>query len=254
VSGKRGVVALGKPKKVRTGLNPKLASAIKKVMQNSLEQKISSRQLYGNDTYNTISTMSDTQIPSWLQLMPYTAAGTSGNGGRIGSDINVVDARVNFQVVYDTADSSPVIPFYVTVFIVRLKNNPLAVPDLTQWNRFVISQNVEEPMWTTNHPESMIAPINDDVFDVKYRKTFKIGPANAPSATLSNNDFSACYTGSVNITRFIKKKMCYEATASNYPQNDGLYMFFALNNITASDPTDNRPKATANVVYRYTDA
>jgi hypothetical protein len=82
----------------------------------------------------------------------------------------------------------------------------------------------------TDDNRSSLYSINKDIWDIKYKKTFKIGSSETSNPNyVSNNDYKALQYFRVDLAKWLPKKIKYNdgVTVSS---NCGLYAWFTIAN------------------------
>jgi len=249
--------AKGTPKSYRVRAPAGLKNAIKAVIASEKEQKMEIQPLYGGSITSLLvtDTLND---PTMNRLAPQTGFTTGAdNGSRIGDQIQMTKSYLKFTLSLPL-DSGPVSPYLVTLWIGKVRGLPSVLPVDVDFNRLLIAPGGGEIGPDTTSRVSNSYPVNDKSWDIKVRKVYKLGKASRSDSTtnpVANNDFNLMYQDEIDITRFMKQKLEYEAGInSNFPVNDGLYMWMTFTTIDDSTPTGTFPNVSGCVVHRYTDA
>lgn len=146
------------------------------------------------------------------------AQGT-GEGDRVGNEINLSQFRFSYVINYNAAVSQPQ---FVRMWVLTYKFDPNNATTADVWsglqtaigNNFFDNGNSSGGMLGTLL--DLISPVNTDVWTVHKCRTFKIGTSTAPSggATFGNNDFKFAVKGHVDLLKYHAKKVKYNDTAT----------------------------------------
>lgn len=249
--------AKGASKSYRVRAPVGLKKAVRELIASEKEQKIEIGSIYGGGITSLLAT--DTIVDATMvRLAPQLVFGAGAdNGGRIGDQVAITKSYLKYTISLPL-DSGPVSPYIVTVWIGKVRTSPSLLPVDTDFFRLLLSPGGGEIPPDTSSRVSNSYPVNMDHWDIKVRKVFKLGKASRSDSTtnpVANNDFNLCYQDEIDITRFMKNKLQYQAGVnSNYPTNDGLFMFATFTTLDDSTPTGTLPNISGCVVHRFTDA
>jgi len=247
--------AKGSAKSYRVSAPAGLKRVIRAVIAQQKEQKLDVTQMYSGALTNLTATDGDSTTvgaaPSFEPLAPFVLLGPS-DGQRIASDIKIVKSYVKLQICLNQEASSTNGPFIVTVWIGRVRALGAAVPNAADFSSLLMTpaSNVFSSLDTTN-PVTGLYPVNDDLWDIKVRKDYKLGKADTSNA--SNNDFNLCYNDEIDITRMFPSTLRYNGS-SGVVQEDNLFFFATYRSVNGALFTAGLPKIAATAVHRYTDA
>ena len=243
------------PRKLSTGLPKGLAAAVRKVIQNSKEKKLDVILPTGSLQPTVLISQNSITGPNFYLVVPGPTQGSAQND-RIGNEIGITQANLNVMIQNGSPASAQASqPSIVTMMIGRLKAG-ITIPNDADWANMFISEAGVPQTAPTTQLASLTYPVNDDYFDIKLRKQFKVGNTVITGLTNSihSNDFNTYYQESVNVARFMKKTLQFNEDASE-PQNEGLYVWFLVHPINGIELTDaGRPTVTMTLTTRYTDA
>lgn len=247
--GSRNVVR-SLPVKARAPIPASLKRAVKAVIQNSKEQKLSVNEFAVGGASITGTNDITPIAPTFYAIQPQIAQGTSG-ANRVGSDITMVSHQLKYILRANLSTVGALVPQLVTLMIGKLRDN-FDLPGATDYQKLLEGSAGKQGFNTTTTTDALL-PINDDYWNVLHRQTFKLGEANSAASTLNNNDFNLYYSDTIDCSRFMRKKLVYDGAATS-PANDGLYMFWFVQPIDGSGVSGFEPKFTASLVTRFTDA
>lgn len=247
--------AKGAPKSYRVRAPAGLKSAVKAIIAADKEQKVEVSSILGGGITALLVTDNLT-APTFAPLLPELAGGNSAETGtRIGNEVMVTRSYVKFTLSLPLDATSN--PYIVTLWIGKLRGEPAKAPSLNDYNELLLAAGGGPIGPDTAFRVSNAYPVNQDEWDIKVRKVYKLGKAARSDSTsnpTANNDFNLCYQDEIDITRFMKRKLLYDSSTNQYPSNDGLYMFFTFTTLDDSDPAGSFPNVSGVVVTRYTDA
>jgi hypothetical protein len=234
-----------------------LKRVVKAIVAQEKEQKMDVASIYGGGISSLLAT--DTITPATMvRLAPQTAYGNSADQGtRIGDQIQITKSYLKYTLSLPL-DSGPVSPYIVTVWVGKLKDSSSLVPLDTDFNRLLLASGGGSIGPDSASRVSNSYPVNEDAWDIKVRKVYQLGKASRSDSTanpVGNNDFNLCYQDEIDVTKMMKSKLSYvPGVNSNYPTNDGLYMFCTFTTLDDSDAVGTLPNISGCVVHRYTDA
>lgn len=233
----------------RSGLTPKLKKGILALIESKKEQKLwSNSQAGGPAPYDLLAT-SAAAAPAFIPLAPTINQGSTSYQ-RIGNVIQLVKGELKLRF---SAPITGMAPAFVTMYLGVVREDPSVAPTLANFtNLLEMSPGTYAGHYSTT-PYSCQAPVNEEFWDIKMRKEYKIASAGA-TAALSNNDFSACIDDVIDITKFLKKTIRYDDAAAQC-LNTELFLFFVINSTTVTAPAAlNYPSVLVTSTFRYMDA
>jgi len=215
--------------------SPTLTPAIKSYVKRTIART--------EEVKTVVTTLSDLQTGNYALIKPYVSdpgcgiislteamdnigQGT-GQGDRIGNKIRVVkNIFKGYMYALNTTDTGGV-PTNVTMYIGRLKagistptNSAIAQMFQAGDTTFAPSDDNRSGLWA----------INKNLWNVYYRKTFKIGGSTSNIANaVSNNDYKAMRHFQVDLSRWMPKIINYN-DGNNISTNAGLYAWFTIAN------------------------
>lgn len=234
-----------------TGVSGTVRAAVKKLIENQKEQKISV-DMSGSGV-PTVMVNTDTITPAppaWFAVLPYLNNGNAENQ-RVGNRINMSALHLKYQISIQQGVANDNGPYICTVWVARARKAPVSAPTNVLWQELLMGAGGVASSVITDQPGSQMLPVNEDVWQVVHRKEYKMGKAD--SANLVNNDFSACIQDEVNLLPFVKKSLYYDGSLTA-PQNDGLYLFYTFCSVDSGSTTAAKPSYVHTITSRYTDA
>lgn len=248
--------AKGAPKSFRVRAPAALKKAVKAIIASEKEQKVEIGAIYGGGITSLVATDNIT-APTFVRLAPELQTGTGGEDGRrIGEEVQMTKSYLKYTLGLPL-DSGPVSPYIVTVWIGKIRGEANRLPVQADFDELLLAAGGGPVGPDTGFRVSNSYPVNDDYWDIKVRKVYKLGKASRADSTtnpVANNDFNLIYQDEIDITRFLKNKLVYDGNANAYPMNDGLYLWITFTTIDDSDPTGTLPNISGCVVHRFTDA
>jgi len=248
--------AKGTSKSYRVRAPAGLKSVVKAIIASEKEQKTEVGAIYGGGITSLLATDNITS-PTFVRLAPELQAGTGGEDGRrIGEEVQITKSYLKYTLGLPL-DSGPVSPYIVTVWIGKIRGEANRLPVQADFDELLLAAGGGPIGPDTTFRVSNSYPVNDDYWDIKVRKVYKLGKASRSDSTtnpVANNDFNLIYQDEIDITRFMRNKLCYDGNAIGYPRNDGLYMWATFTTLDDSDPTGTLPNISGCVVHRFTDA
>lgn len=243
------------PRKRATGLSSTLEKAIKAVIDNGKEKKLDVLLPTGSNQSVRISSQTAASGPDFFLLLPGPSLGT-GDNDRIGNELTITQCNLRFMLQAGSALAADVPqPVLITMMIGRLKEG-FRIPDDTDWGNMFVNENGAPFAAPANQLASAMSPVNEDYFDIKLRKQYKLGNAAVSNFNgyIHNNDFNTFYQENIDVSKYMKKKIRYN-DGDTTPQNEGLYVWFIQHPIDGTVLTgDALPLLAATLTTRYTDA
>jgi len=248
--------AKGASKSFRVRAPPALKKVVKAIIASEKEQKVEIGAIYGGGITSLVATDNIT-APTFNPLAPQLQTGTGGEDGRrIGEEVQMTKSYLKYTLGLPL-DSGPVSPYIVTVWIGKIRGEANRLPLQADYDELLLAAGGGPVGPDTGFRVSNSYPVNDDYWDIKVRKVYKLGKASRSDSTtnpVANNDFNLIYQDEIDITRFLKNKLVYDGNGNSYPMNDGLYLWVTFTTIDDSDPTGTLPNISGCVVHRFTDA
>jgi len=246
------VAAKGAAKSYRARASLAFKRAVKAIVAQQKEQKLDVTNLYnGLITAVSATTADGTLSPSFQPLAPFLAAGPN-DGQRIASDIRLTKSYVKFQLTLNQEASGDNGPFIATVWIGKVRGLGSAVPNAADFASLLTTTGANTYSGSSStQPITGLYPVNDDLWDIKVRKDYKLGKSETLNAT--NNDFNFCYNDEIEITKMFPSVLRYDGANGN-PASDNLWMFVTYRTLNQAVVASGLPKVLATTVHRYTDA
>lgn len=233
-------------------VTPSVKKYVKKAIGLSQEVKENVVGINSGSTY-VIQIVNSATVAGYWNLLPSIVIGTD-DGQRVGSKIDPKKLILSGSI-WRRTNSPTDAPYTVRMHIGRLKNQ-YNTPALADQNLFLRGTNGTITGPAIQAKNLLDLPINDDYWDVKYTRDFQLGLSTTGASNYQNNDKAVEYRFKVDCTKFIKKHWTY-TTGNQYPQNDGLFVWFLPYTMDESAPvgTPNTTIAvTGYATLKYTDA
>lgn len=211
------------------GVSSILRKAIQAVMDTRVERKQIINQLGGGNTITALTTGVAT-APAFYSLLPTLTQGTA-QGLRVGNQIRVMDSKLSYRIALPIGQTN-MQTFYMTVWVACLKGNAQQAPGLVDWTKLLHQSNTVEAGEYTQDCSTALLPINEEWWNVKSRRTYKVGPSNMGTSGGECNDSKAYFEDSFDIP-YLNGLLNYEDN-SNLPQNKNLYFFVTIMNASLS--------------------
>lgn len=243
------VAAKGTAKSYRTRASPAFKRAVKAIVASQKEQKLDVTNMYSGGVSGVLAT-NEVSTPSFEPLAPFIASGNA-DGQRIGTDIRLTKSYVKFQLTLNQEASGDNGPFIATVWIGKIRALGAAVPNTADFASLLVKGDGSFTAPTTTLPLTGLLPVNDDLWDIKVRKDYKLGKSETLNA--SSNDFNLCYNDEIDVTRMFPRVLRYNGQ-SGVVQDDNLFFFVTYRSLNGAAATSGLPQVVAAVVHRYTDA
>ena len=242
--------AKGSAKTYRVRASPAFKRAVKAIVDAQKEQKLDVTNMYAGGVAGLLAT-NESSEPAYQPLAPFIAPGNV-DGQRIGSDIRLTKSYVKFQLTLNQEASGDNGPFIATVWIGKVRALGAATPNVTDFAQLLVKGNpgtFTAP--TTTLPLNGMLPVNDDLWDIKVRKDYKLGKSETLNA--SSNDFNLCYNDEIDITKMFPRVLHYNGSSGTV-QDDNLFFFVTYRTLNGAPATGGLPQIVACTVHRYTDA
>jgi len=245
--------AKGTPKSYRVRAPAALKRAVKAIIAQEKEQKLDVLNLYAGGLATLLAT-TELAGPDFYPLAPGLNQGPT-DGARIGSDIRLTKSYVRFQLSVNQEASDANGPFIVTVWIGKIRGLASAIPSTADFASLLATGSPNSyTAPTTTLPFTGMLPVNDDLWDIKVRKEYKVGKSGrTDSATNCNNDFNLCYIDEIDITKMFPSKLRYNG-GDTVVEEDNLFFFATYRSLDGGSSSSGRPTICAMVSHRYTDA
>lgn len=247
--------AKGSAKSYRVRASPAFKRAVKALIDQQKEQKIDITQMYGGVLTTFLATdgtsVAPGAAPLFVPIAPTLPIG-GNDGSRVGSDVRLTKSYVKFQITLNQEASGDNGPFIATVWIGKVRSLGGAIPNAADFSSLLVTSTggaFQAP--TTISPVTGLLPVNDDLWDIKIRKDYKLGKAETTNAT--SNDFNLSYNDEIDITKMFPAKLRYNGGTS-IVQDDNLYFFVTYRTLNGAVATSGLPRILATAVHRYTDA
>lgn len=247
--------AKGAPKSFRVRASPALKRVISSMITRQKEQKLDVTLMYGGNLTSLLATDGTSTVPGAAPLfVPMAPAMGQGgaDGARVGSDIRLTKSYVKFQLTLNQEASGDAGPFIATVWIGKVRSLGAALPNAADFSSLLMTQTSNSFIApTTTIPVTGLLPVNDDLWDIKVRKDYKLGKESTTNST--NNDFNLCYNDEIDITKMFPRKLRYNGS-DTVVSDDNLYFFVTYRTLNGAVALGGLPQVVANAVHRYTDA
>lgn len=219
---------------------PKSKPAIKKIVKKEVKSQMAKTQ----EVKQVTTIISDLQGGNYAQLKPFiqdtgcniasltesidTIGQGTGQGDRIGNRVHMkyLGFKGYLYAINNTLTGGN--PTNVTMYIGRLKAG-VSTPTTSSLSQFLQLGNTT--IAPTDDNRAALYEINRDLWNVYYRKTFKIGGATSTSSNAipANNDYHVMRKFNINLTKWIPKTINY-TDGNNIATNCGLYVWFTIAN------------------------
>lgn len=231
------------------GVSPYLKAAVNRVIEQRAEKKETILELNAGAVYTTGAT-STVVAPTFFGLIPAISQGTN-DGQRSSNEIRVSKMLLRFQLNRtQAAESRPM--HVVRVVLCKIKGSPANSPTLGNWAEIVKASGTTYTALTSTDPFTNLLPYNNEVWDIKWQKEYKVGKVQGNQTTTGNNDSVACVLEEVDITKFVKQKLLYDGTTT-LATNDQLYAFVFVMPIDGTAVTVGDTSFYGVVHMQYTD-
>lgn len=196
-----------------------LAKQVRKIIEDTRETKVATD---GNSI--TLFAATSLVVPYQIAAIPGISQGTI-SGWRIGSEIRVRSVKFNYSL-HPNPSENGALPCEVMIVVAKYKadtaGTTVAVAD---YNNLILRDTGNAGGIYTAERESSLAPINLNTYDVLCTRRHKVGYSTL-SGNTTNNDFHLLHTGSIDVTRFIKKSLHYDENVSAVNNTDNCILFF----------------------------
>lgn len=244
----------GSSRRKVSGISKRMKAAISLMIENKKEQKLQSS--VGSATL--ILTDGAAAVPVFYSLVPQIAQGAAENqriGDQVNISKNILKVHLEAGNPSTTGAGQVTSPQIVTLWIAKLRSNGTA--GATAANQLLTNGGVAQGL-STNSVTDFMLPVFEDIWDVKVRKEYKLGWqmsfTNLATSTASyhTSDFLAVANDEFDVTRWLKKTVMYNDSATASLQ-DTLYVFFTVYNVLEGVNTT-YPFMSYSLVSRFTDA
>ena len=223
--------------------NVRVSAVVKQYVKKAIHQNIENKKDWATGQGTINNALVGTALPVTLPLLPLISQGIT-QGTRLGDEIHIRSSKFTLNIwalPYNINTNYNTMPQHVRVMILKQKQLQAGSPSPNLADIASIFQLGLSSQGFINTLADMSRDVNTDIYTVKYNKVFKVGIAGPTTYTattvLPNNDYHLQHTLSINVGKFMKKKLMYDDLRfGNNPSNDNLFMFVqtvAFNNSTA---------------------
>lgn len=220
--------------KRKTTVSTSVKREIKKQLHAQIENKIQNTQ--AGFSFGTILSSSG-QAMNMYPMTPYASYWTIGQGvtqnTRVGNIIRPVKVMLRYvirPVPYNALSNTSPVPMEVDLFLGHTKATPAILPSNADLQYlYQIGSSSGPPVGNLT---DIIAPINKDYWNISKRWRHKLGFAeygtNGTQPTnqnLTNNDFKLNAVRSINITKYIPKRVSFN-DGGGATTSKGLFFFY----------------------------
>nr|WAE42953.1 MAG: capsid protein [Cressdnaviricota sp.] len=229
---------------------PRVSQTLKRYVKKTVRANTPLKKDWNNGAGILQNALGTTISPYQQSILPDVLQGV-GEGDRIGDRIKVRSSHIVMNVwarAYNSSTNSLQKEQFVKIWIVKQKqlsqNTTITASDL---NKFFQLGSSSTGM--SNSLADITRDVNDNLFTVKYQRTYKIGfSALTPSNTVTqsgfiapNNDFKLHHQFKIPVGKYMKKLLHYD-DANTYISNDNLFMIMQTvaydNTIVTSAPIE----------------
>jgi len=238
---------------------------VKQIVKKELAKQIENKEVCNTDQYyefyiNGAGSITNSTVSSLNPIITQSV----GENGRIGNSVVIKSAVLRGYLTLaptGTGDSTRTPAFTgqynVRLFIGKLKSS-IDAPTTAQFNQLLRVGAATFAFDSTNQL-SQVRRVNTELFTIYYDRMHKIGVQNGPNNTVSgihNNDYKLSKMITINLTKYLKKKLIFLDTTINTPTNSGLYIFGACTDSLGSNFVSLIPACslTYDLQYSYEDA
>lgn len=221
---------------------PKVSSAVQKYVKTTISKTIENKcvQINGGFSFGNVLESPDLGAYPMAPLNTYwTISQSIGQGGRIGNQIKIKSAHLNYilrPTPYDAVTNPNVCPTEVQLMLGYLRATPNTIPVAADINQ--LFQSGSTSVAPSGTLRDLVSVINTDKWVIRKRWTHKLGYADnggtgaIPAAQyFTNNDFHLNVKRSINITKMLPSHFRFNDTEqSNLTRN----LFFMQNAVQAN--------------------
>lgn len=220
------------------------ARTFKKRVRSTIKSMAEKKQTFYNDQDEIYGAPADAAfVTENIQLLTPANGGSwnvavqgTGQGQRVGNEIQVVSHIYKAVVTpYGAGVVNPVLLRCLIVSPKRLNDdNATAIATICQGRVF---QQGSSAVGMSNDITDMIQDYNDDLLNIHYCKTFKLGQASpgTSSVSIGNNDFDALAKVRINLLKYLPKKYKYDDGSAIPGVNKNYYMLWHVARIDGAN-------------------
>lgn len=230
---------------------------VQKAIDRDIENKLSVTE-FNSGAQKVIDDTDSITIPYINFLCPVIFQGTT-LGTRLGNRVKLMKCQYRFTLNRSSTTGAGSPPQIVSLVIGRLRNSTDS-PVLADCNMLKIADTTAggAPTLTginSNDMSSLQLPFNKDVWDIKFFKRWKMyNASNSTTSAYNNNDFNLSEQMTIDVTRWLKKRLHYNNAVNNLPENEGLYAMWYVNSIDDSATLANAITVSSVLEAHYQDA
>lgn len=233
---------------------------IKQYVNNAIHSNLENKQ-YTTEVAKTMSGFSNTvnfQSGNIFQLTPsnatnslYTIPQGLGEGARVGNNINIVSAKIRFVLypqLYNATSNATPKNLDIIMYIFSTKKSVLGNTVLDAFNvlNSTFYANGSGSIGLLNNLYDLVSFPNNEIVRLHKKKIFKLGPSNAQlqtgvNAGWSNNDYKYNIIRTINIKKYLPKKITFNDTDNNSTSNQVFAVFHPINADGTTIPSTNFP-------------
>lgn len=226
----------------------KVPLPIKQYVNRAIHSGLENKQ-YTTEVAKTMSGFSNPtnfQGGNIFQLTPsnstnalYTIPQALGEGGRVGNQITVVSAKIKFVLypqLYNVTSNPTPKNLDIVMYIFSTKKSVLGNTVLDAFNvlNATFYANGSGSIGLLNNLYDLVSFPNNEVVKLHKKKIFKLGASNAQlqagqNAGWSNNDYKYNVIRSINIKKYLPKKITFNDADNNATSNQVFCVFHPIN-------------------------
>lgn len=191
----------------------KVPKAVRTYVRSAISRSLESKRAFVNAS--NVNIYGEINSGVCYSCVPAISQGTT-QGARIGNSITLKNLQIRFQLMANLSTSPA---FYVDIYVFRRKPNAVLTSIDTN---FLQAGNTSIGYDSDSYPYVGILSLNEDLYEQCIHKRVKIWNPNNSANSGVQASIDPCYSGVLDVTRFMKKKIMYnDGTAT--PTTDDVY-------------------------------
>lgn len=252
----------------------KVSKSVKKYVNKVIHQNLENKRftIESSRTLAAPSNAVNFQSGNIWQLTPsnatnswYTLTQGTGEGARVGNEVGLRSAHYRYclyPLAYNATSNPTPKPLDVMMIIFSFKRGVSGLTVADAWNCFNsnIFANGNLSNGTVNNLFDLVSVINSDVVTLHHRRIIKLGATSnilqtGGSAGFANNDYKYNAIGTINVTKYLPKKITFNDADNNSTSKQVFLIISPINADGTTIPSTNFPLACfAGLDLKYEDA
>lgn len=191
----------------------KVPKAVRTYVRSAISRSLESKRAFVNaSNVNIFALINSARC---FSCVPAISQGTT-QGARIGNSITLKSLQIRYQLMANLSTNPA---FYVDIYVFRRKPNAVLTSIDTN---FLQAGNTSIGYDSDTFPYVGMLSVNEDLYEQCLHKRVKIWNPNNTANTGVQASIDPCYSGILDVTRFMKKKITYN-DGTPTPTNEDVF-------------------------------